>query len=84
MRFRTPAIINVGVNLNINTPLIIKLQSLENALLRCIIVCCVFFLIRTIDGVVYPGKVKEKSVANKEFDEAVGRGESAGKVVAIR
>ncbi|XP_064616071.1 inter-alpha-trypsin inhibitor heavy chain H4-like isoform X2 [Liolophura sinensis] len=36
----------------------------------------------TIDGVVYPGTVKEKSAANKEFNDAVERGESAGKVAA--
>lgn len=31
-----------------------------------------------IDGVTYPGVVKEKAEAQKQYSAAVGRGESAG------
>jgi hypothetical protein len=38
----------------------------------------VLFLTRIIDGVTYPGVVKEKAEAQKQYSAAVGRGESAG------
>ncbi|XP_015349929.1 inter-alpha-trypsin inhibitor heavy chain H4 isoform X4 [Marmota marmota marmota] len=36
-----------------------------------------------IDGVTYPGNIKEKATAQKQYSEAVARGESAGLVKAI-
>ncbi|XP_015671353.1 inter-alpha-trypsin inhibitor heavy chain H3-like [Protobothrops mucrosquamatus] len=36
----------------------------------------------TIDGVTYPGIIKEKEVAQKQYQEAVSRGQTAGLVVA--
>lgn len=35
---------------------------------------------RVIDGVTYPGNIKEKAVAKKQYSAAVARGESAGLV----
>uniref|UniRef100_A0A8B9XV37 Inter-alpha-trypsin inhibitor heavy chain H3 n=1 Tax=Bos mutus grunniens TaxID=30521 RepID=A0A8B9XV37_BOSMU len=36
----------------------------------------------TIDGVTYPGKVKEKEVAKKQYEKAVSQGKTAGLVKA--
>ncbi|KAM3848235.1 inter-alpha-trypsin inhibitor heavy chain H3-like [Vipera latastei] len=36
----------------------------------------------TIDGVTYPGVIKEKEVAQKQYQQAVSRGQTAGLVVA--
>ncbi|XP_039209823.1 inter-alpha-trypsin inhibitor heavy chain H3-like isoform X2 [Crotalus tigris] len=36
----------------------------------------------TIDGVTYPGIIKEKEVAQKQYQQAVSRGQTAGLVVA--
>ncbi|XP_071983882.1 inter-alpha-trypsin inhibitor heavy chain H3-like isoform X1 [Engystomops pustulosus] len=36
----------------------------------------------TIDGVMYPGEIKEKEVAKKQYDKAVSRGQTAGLVRA--
>ncbi|XP_071465322.1 inter-alpha-trypsin inhibitor heavy chain H4 isoform X2 [Marmota flaviventris] len=36
-----------------------------------------------IDGVTYPGNIKEKATAQKQYSEAVARGESAGLIKAI-
>ncbi|XP_030357653.1 inter-alpha-trypsin inhibitor heavy chain H3-like [Strigops habroptila] len=36
----------------------------------------------TIDGVTYPGTIKEKEVAKKQYEKAVSRGETAGLVKA--
>ncbi|XP_078518512.1 inter-alpha-trypsin inhibitor heavy chain H3-like [Lissotriton helveticus] len=36
----------------------------------------------TIDGVTYPGSVKEKETAKKQYDQAVSRGQTAGLVKA--
>lgn len=38
------------------------------------------YLCRTIDGVTYPGKVKEKEVAKKQYEKAVSQGKTAGLV----
>lgn len=35
---------------------------------------------RTIDGVTYPGNVKEKEVAKKQYEKAVSQGKTAGLV----
>uniref|UniRef100_A0A452V5Q5 Inter-alpha-trypsin inhibitor heavy chain H3 n=1 Tax=Ursus maritimus TaxID=29073 RepID=A0A452V5Q5_URSMA len=37
---------------------------------------------RTIDGVTYPGNVKEKEVAKKQYEKAVSQGKTAGLVKA--
>lgn len=39
-----------------------------------------FFICRTIDGVTYPGTIKEKEAAKKQYEKAVSRGETAGLV----
>ena len=39
-----------------------------------------FSLYREIDGVVYPGDVKEKEKARKQFEAAKKKGQSAGHV----
>lgn len=38
------------------------------------------FIYRTIDGVTYPGSVKEKEVAQKQYEKAVSQGKTAGLV----
>ena len=38
---------------------------------------------RVLDGVVYPGIVKEKEAAKRQYVEAKDRGESAGYVAAV-
>lgn len=38
------------------------------------------FPCRTIDGVTYPGNVKEKEVAKKQYEKAVSQGKTAGLV----
>lgn len=35
---------------------------------------------RTIDGVTYPGTIKEKEAAKKQYEKAVSRGQTAGLV----
>ncbi|KAM5231061.1 inter-alpha-trypsin inhibitor heavy chain H4 isoform 12-T12 [Hipposideros larvatus] len=40
------------------------------------------FCLRIIDGVTYPGNIKEKAAAQQQYSEAVARGESAGLVKA--
>lgn len=37
-------------------------------------------LLRTIDGVVYPGVIKEKEVAQQQYQKAVSSGQTAGLV----
>ena len=37
-----------------------------------------YFLNREIDGVIYPGNVKEKEQARKQYQRAKKRGQSAG------
>lgn len=39
-----------------------------------------FFMRRTIDGVTYPGIIKEKEVAKKQYEKAVSKGQTAGLV----
>ena len=39
---------------------------------------CQNFFYREIDGVIYPGNVKEKEEARKQYDRAKKRGQSAG------
>lgn len=39
-----------------------------------------FSICRTIDGVTYPGNIKEKEVAKKQYEKAVSRGQTAGLV----
>jgi hypothetical protein len=39
-----------------------------------------FFPFRTIDGVTYPGNVKEKEAAKKQYEKAVSQGKTAGLV----
>ncbi|KAM6256522.1 inter-alpha-trypsin inhibitor heavy chain H3-like [Porphyrio hochstetteri] len=41
-----------------------------------------FFICRTIDGVTYPGTIKEKEVAKKQYEKAVSKGQTAGLVKA--
>uniref|UniRef100_A0A8C0JPI1 Inter-alpha-trypsin inhibitor heavy chain H3 n=1 Tax=Canis lupus dingo TaxID=286419 RepID=A0A8C0JPI1_CANLU len=48
------------------------LRALRSTLLPC----------RTIDGVTYPGNVKEKEVAKKQYEKAVSQGKTAGLVKA--
>lgn len=38
------------------------------------------FCLRIIDGVTYPGNIKDKAAAQEQYAEAVARGESAGLV----
>lgn len=38
------------------------------------------FIYRTIDGVTYPGNIKEKEVAKKQYEKAVSQGKTAGLV----
>lgn len=45
-------------------------HELANSLFPC----------RTIDGVTYPGNVKEKEVAKKQYEKAVSQGKTAGLV----
>lgn len=39
-----------------------------------------FFFPRTIDGMTYPGTVKEKEAAQKQYQQAVSKGQTAGLV----
>ncbi|KAL7986021.1 hypothetical protein Chor_011187 [Crotalus horridus] len=41
-----------------------------------------FFFPRTIDGVTYPGTIKEKEAAQKQYQQAVSKGQTAGLVRA--
>lgn len=38
------------------------------------------FCLRIIDGVTYPGNIKDKAAAQEQYADAVARGESAGLV----
>lgn len=42
--------------------------------------CTYLFFYRTIDGVIYPGIIKEKEVAQKQYQAAVSKGQTAGLV----
>ena len=51
----------------------------DTAILSLVVIFLSLFT-RTIDGIVYDGEIKEKEAANKQYEKAKSKGQSAGRV----
>ena len=51
-----------------------------DTIILSLVVIFLSLLTRTIDGIVYDGEIKEKEAANKQYEKAKSKGQSAGRV----